>query len=351
MHNLSLKRSWVPLVMLSMLTLNPAAGFSGPLDAYIEGAKKEGTVRVGVTLRERVHGKVAGKKYLDAFRKKYPFLDFKFKRIGGSRDRNRVISEMSGGIVNFDVATSSETTIQTLVDANLVHIVDWSKLGVPDVLRHPQNVGLTLRTPVFGIGYNRKLVPDKEAMAFNWDSCLDPKWKGKAAVDDRPRHLNELYYAWGKEKTLDYARRWAANKPSMEPSRSTAAQKLEAGAYHIICGMPRSQAMDLRIFGGSKNIGIVFPEPVPVGIGDLIYITNKAKSPNAATLFLHWTTTAEAQNILDDVNFSGHPSIEGTEIHKVVKGKEVVYAKWEHTKDADAVLAEILTAMGFPVVR
>jgi len=308
-------------------------------------------VRVGVTLRQKVQGKVAGQKYLDAFAKKYPFLKVNFKRIGGARERNRIISEMAGGVVNFDVATASETMIPTIVDAKLVRIVDWSKLGVSDALRHPQNVGVTLRTPVFGIGYNRKLVPDDVAKTFTWESCIDPKWKGKAAVDDRPRHLNELYYAWGKEKTLDYARRWAANKPAMEPSRSTAAQKLEAGAYHIMCGMPRAQAKDLQVFGGSKNIGIVFPEPIPVGIGDLIYVTQKAKSPNAATLFLQWTTTAEAQNILDDVNFSGHPSIDGTDIHKIVKGKQVVYATWEQTAQSDDVLAEILTAMGFPVVR
>ena len=344
-------RRVAPWVLFGALLLHPATGISGPLDAYIEGAKKEGSVRVGITLRPKVQGKVAGQKYLDAFAKQYPFLKLNFKRIGGSRDRNRVISEMTAGVVNFDVATVSETMIPTLVGAKLVRIIDWSKLGVPDVLRHPQNVGVTLRTPVFGIGYNRKLVPDDVAKTFTWETCTDPKWKGKAAVDDRPRHLNQLYYAWGKEKTLDYARRWAANKPSMEPSRSTAAQKLEAGAYHMICGMPRAQALDLQVFGGSKNIGIVFPEPVPVGIGDLIYVTQNTKKPNAATLFLHWTTTPEAQKILDEINFTGHPSFENSDVHQVVKGKKVIYATWEQSAESDAVLAEILTAMGFPVVR
>jgi iron(III) transport system substrate-binding protein len=341
----------VSAIVLGALWLHPATGYSGPLDPYIEGAKKEGSVRLGITIRQKVHGKVTGQKYLDAFATQYPFLKVNFKRIGGARERNRVISEMAGGVVNFDVATVSETMIPTIVDAKLVRVVDWSKLSVAETLRHPNNVGVTLRTPVFGIGYNRNLIPDNVAKGFTWESCTDPKWKGKGASDDRPRHLSELYYVWGKEKTLDYARRWAANKPAMEPSRSTGAQKLESGAYYLYCGMPRSQAKDLQVFGGSKAIGIVYPEPVPVGIGDLIYITQKAKSPNAATLFLHWTTTKEAQKILDDVDFSGHPSFPDSDVNEVVKGKKVVYATWEQTAKSDDVLAEILTAMGFPVVR
>ncbi len=258
---------------------------------------------------------------------------------------------MAGGVVNFDVATVSETMIPTIVDAKLVQVVDWKKLGVPEALRHPKNIGVTLRTPVFGIAYNRDLIPDNVAKTFTWETCTDPKWKGKAATDDRPRHLNELYYAWGKEKTLDYAKRWAANKPAMEPSRSTGAQKLASGAYHLICGMPRRQVKDLQVYGGNKSIGIVYPEPVPVGIGDLIFVTQKAKNPNAATLFVQWTTTPEAQKLLDDVDFSGHPSFDGSDVNQIVKGKKVAYGTWEQAAESDKVLAEILQAMGFPVVR
>jgi iron(III) transport system substrate-binding protein len=338
-------------LLFGILFITSSTVTAGSLDQYIEGAKKEGSVRVGITIREKVQGKVAGQKYLDAFQKRYPFVKLNFKRIGGARERNRLISEMSGGVANFDVATVSETMVPTIVDAKLVQTADWAKLGVPDVLRHPRNVGVSLRTPLFGIGYNRELVPDQVAQTFTWETCTDPKWKGKTASDDRPQHLKELYHVWGKEKTLDYAKRWAANKPAMEPSRSTGAQKLASGAYYLICGMPRRQAKDLQVYGGVKSIGIVFPEPVPVGVGDLIFVTQKAKSPNAAILFIAWTATKEAQSVLDDVDFSGHPSFEGNDINAVIKGKKVAYGTWEQSENSDAILAEILQAMGFPVVR
>ncbi|HEY7322151.1 MAG TPA: extracellular solute-binding protein [Candidatus Binatia bacterium] len=347
---MSLNR-WIPMSVFGTLAVTTTMATAAPLDQYIEGAKKEGSVRVGITIRPKVQGKVAGQKYLDAFQKRYPFVKVNFKRIGGARERNRLISEMSGGVVNFDVATVSDTMVPTIVDAKLIQTVDWAKLGVPDALRHPRNIGVSLRTPVFGIGYNRDLVPDDVAKTFTWETCTDPKWKGKTASDDRPQHLKVLYFVWGKEKTLDYAKRWAANKPAMEPSRSTGAQKLASGAYSLICGMPRRQAKDLQVYGGVKSIGIVFPEPIPVGVGDLIFVTAKAKSPNAATLFIAWTTTKEAQNVLDDVDFSGHPSFEGNDINDIIKGKKVAYESWENSDKSDEVLAEILQAMGFPVVR
>jgi len=350
---ISTKQWLVFVILMGGLAIHPIQVIAGSLDAYVEKAKKEGTVTLGVTLRKTSQGKPTGDKYIAAFQKRYPFLKAKLKRIGGARERERVLGEMTAGVVNFDVATISDTMVDPLVDAKVPLILDWQKLGVPPFLAHPKNIGVSLRTAVFGIAYNRKLIPDNVAKDFTWESCNDPKWKGKTAMDDRPRHLNILYQndGWGREKTLDYAKRWAANKPAVEASRSTGAQKLSAGAYSMICGLPRRQVLDLQVNAGEKSIGIVYPEPIPVSIGDLIYVPQKAKNANAGVLFIAWSATPEAQAILDDIDFSGHPSFEGSDVNKVAKGKKLVHASWEDVKRSDDVLAEILQAMGFPVVR
>jgi ABC-type Fe3+ transport system substrate-binding protein len=343
------------LTAFILLFGSPSAGRAGSeaLKPYIEAAKKEGTVKIGITVRMANFGKPSGKKYIDAFNRRYPFLNVEFKRIGGSRERERVLAEMTAGMINYDVATVSTTMVDTLREAKLPLLTDWQKLSVRKELVHPDHVGVSLRTQVYGIGYNREFASDEEANKFTWETCTDPKWQGKSAMDDRPRHLEVLYKdeAWGSEKTLDYARRWAANKPAMEASRSTAAQKLAVGAYSLICGMPRGQVRHLAVHGGVDTVGIVFPEPVPVNIGDLIYVPRKAKHPNAAVLFLAWTGTQEAQNILDEADFTGHPGFEGNEINRVVKGKKAIYSTWEDAYHADDVLAKILMRMGFPVVR
>lgn len=338
---------------LVSLFYSSSPAMAGLLDPYIEGAKKEGSVKLGITIRKKRFGKSAGEKYLQAFQKRYPFLKVEFRRIGGSRERERVLAEMAAGLFNYDVVTMSETMVGTVFKAKLPKIVNWGKLGLPKELIHPKNVGVSLRTPVYGIGYNREFVPDKVAQAFTWETCTDAKWRGKTAMDDRPRHLNVLYQpdGWGREKTIDYAKRWAANKPVIEASRSTAAQKLAVGAYHLICGMPRRQVKDLQVYGGVKTIGNVYPEPVVVGVGDVIYVPRKAKHPNAGILFLAWSTTKEAQNILDKTDWSGHPAFEGNEVAETLKGRKVVYGNWEYSDRSDEILAELLRAMGFPVVR
>jgi ABC-type Fe3+ transport system substrate-binding protein len=347
-------KKWLFLIVCSgALAVQPLPAHSDPLDPYIAAAKKEGSVRIGVTLRNKVHGKPAGELYFAAFQKRYPFFKVNFKRIGGSRERERVMTEMASGLFNFDVATVSETQVGTLVNLKLPRIVEWEKLGVPKFLTHPENIGVPLRTQVFGIGYNRDLVSDEAAKTFTWETCTDPKFKGKTAVKTRPRHLEQLYQddVWGRTKTLDYAKRWMANKPSVEHSRSTAAAKLMAGAYHMFCGVTRSQVKDLQVYAGSQSIGIVFPEPVPVGIGDLMYVPDKARHPNAGILFMVWSGTKEAQNLLDDINFTGHPAFEGNEINKILKGKKIAAASWEDTARADYILKEIIQTMGLPVVR
>ncbi|MDP2643473.1 MAG: extracellular solute-binding protein [Desulfobacterales bacterium] len=345
---------WLFLIICNLTWVaRPFYAHADPFAPYREGAKKEGSVTLGITLRDKVHGKPAGQRYLEAFKKHYPFLKVTFKRIGGAPDRERIINEMSAGVFNYDVATVGAPMIPTIVNAGLPLAVDYKKLGVPDFLSHPDNLGVALRTPVFGIAYNRDRVPEQEAKTFTWETCLDPKWKGKTSVNARPRHLNIMVLdeVWGREKTLDYARRWAANKPVVETSRSTQAAKLMSGAYPLICGVPRDQVKDLQVYAGAKNIGIVFPEPVPVGSGELIYVPQKARHPNAGILFLAWTATQEAQNLLDDINFSGHPAFEGNEINTVLKGKKVAYTSFADTVAEDDHLAEIVTAMGMPVVR
>jgi ABC-type Fe3+ transport system substrate-binding protein len=340
-------------LVLTVPTFPALSAPSNPLDPYIEAAKKEGSVNLGITLQEKSHGKPAGSLYLAAFQKQYPFLKVNFKRVGGTRERERIIAEMTSGLVDFDVVTVSEPQIATIVDAKLPRAVEWEKLGVPKIIIHPKNYGITMRILTYGIAYNRDLISDAVAKTFTWETCMEPKWKGKIAMNDQVQHLLRLYRddGWGRAKTLDYAKRWAATKPVLNASLSDGAEKVNMGSYAMLCGMARGQVQDIQINAGSKSIGIVYPEPVPTKIGDLIYVPVKAKHPNAAILFMVWSSTKEAQNLIDETEFAGDPRAEGSKIQADLKGKKVLYPTAEASAHADDDLAEIFQAMGFPVVR
>jgi len=82
-------------------------GYAQTMDQIVAGAKKEGEVRVSISVRKKRRGLIMGTRLIEAFQKKYPFIKVKYKRIGGSRQRERVFSELVGGMISYDVATLS----------------------------------------------------------------------------------------------------------------------------------------------------------------------------------------------------------------------------------------------------
>ncbi len=172
-------------------------------------------------------------------------------------------------------------------------------------------------------------------------------------MDNRPHYLELLYQpdAWGKEKTLAYARQLGVNQTIFERSRSAAMTKLALGEYPIICGAAYPTFKERTVYNGDRHLGFVFPEPVPVPTGEIIFAPRGATRPNAGKLFIVWSLSEEGQKTLDDVEFDGSPLFPGTETARLIKGKKVVWHDWKIQSRADDILKEILEAVGLPIVR
>ncbi|MGH7844500.1 MAG: ABC transporter substrate-binding protein, partial [Candidatus Binatia bacterium] len=204
----------------------------------------------------------------------------------------------------------------------------------------------------YGISYNTDMIKEAEGQKLTWEDCANPKWKGKVAVIDRPRHLEVLYQdsAWGREKTLDYARRLAANNPIVERSRDEAFTKLLKGAYPMLCG-DRSQGVLQEKASGAKNVDIAFPEPIPIVHVTFMFVPRAAKSPHAGMLWIAWALSEEGQKIHDETEFTGNPMMPSSAVYKRIQGKKVPGISWGVLARSDDILREILTAMGFPIVQ
>lgn len=323
------------------------------LQAIVEGAKREGQVKVGGTVRWLEGGKPGAKKMVEVFQKRYPFVKVDYERVGGFREREKVLSEMAAGRIPFDSATLSETQVPTALKANVVEMVDWRSLGVHPQHVHEAGFGVNYRSQVYGIAYNRKLVADSVGTKLTWDDCVNPKWKAKVAMDIRPRHLEVFWqpHAWGREKTLAHARQLSANQTIFERSRDQAMGKLNLGEYPVLCGAFFFTYYDQLRSGRSKDLGFVLAEPVPVSLGDVVFIARGAKNPNAARLWIAWSLSEEGQAVLDEVEGSGSPVFPGTQAAKMIKGKKVIYYESKWRAKSDEILKEILEAVGLPIVR
>lgn len=333
--------------------LSPGLAQEPMSSQLIEGAKKEGKVKLGLTVRWEEAGKPAAKKIVETFQARYPFVKADYERVGGSRERERVITELAAAKVPYDVTVLSGTQVPLAIKANLTEAVDWRALGVPQRHIHPQKVGVYYRSQIVGILYNKKLVPEAVGSKLTWEDCAAPQWKKRVAMDNRPRYL-EIFYqpnVWGREKTLAHARQLGINQTIFERSRSAAVNKLTLGEYPIICGANYSHYREQIAYRNMTHLGFTLPEPVPVPHGDVVFIPRGASNLNAAKLWVVWSVTEEGQRVLDSVEFDGSPFVAGTEPAKLLKGKKTAIYEPQWEAKADEVLKEILEAVGLPVVQ
>jgi iron(III) transport system substrate-binding protein len=323
------------------------------LDKVVEGAKKEGKVKLGISLRWEVGGKPSGKKLVEAFQARYPFVKAEFERVGGTRERERVLSELAAGKVAYDVTVFTVTQIPTAVQANVIERVDWRSLGIQTQRIGPDGLGVNYQTRIFGIAYNRKLVPEEAGKKLTWEDCADPKWKGKVAMNDSPVHLEIFWqpHIWGRAKTLEHARRLTANQAILERSLEDSMHKVSLGEYPISCGNLQRNYLQQVVFRGATNVGFTAPDPVPATHAGVVFIPRGAPHPNAAKLWVAWSLSDEGQKLLEVVDLSGSPDAPGTEASKVVKGKKIAWYEPEWQLKAAEIRKEILEAMGLPVVR
>ncbi len=323
------------------------------LEKITEGAKKEGRVKVGLTVRWEEAGKPGAKRFVEVFQTRYPFLKVEYERVGGSRERERVLSELAAGKVSYDVTVLSETQVPTALRANVVEKVDWKSLGVNPQHVHPDGFGVNYRSQLYGIAYNRKLVPDEVGKKLTWEDCAAPKWKKKVAMDSRPRHL-EIFWqpdVWGREKTLAHARQLAANETIFERDRTGAMTKLALGEYAIDCGSFYSTYYEQTRSGKGEPVGFTLAEPIPVNLGDVVFIPRGTAHLNSAKLWVVWSLSEEGQKLLDEVEGNGSPLIPGTQTAKLIKGKKTAWYEPQYRAKAEEILKEILEAVGLPIVR
>jgi iron(III) transport system substrate-binding protein len=348
-------QSRILLLSITLLCslLSPGLAQESKTEKLVEGAKKEGKVKLGLTVRWEEGGKPAAKKIVEAFQARYPFVKVDYERVGGSRERERVLTELAAGRVPYDVTVLSGTQVPIAVKANVAQAVDWRSLNIPQRQIHPDRIGVYYRSQIVGILYNKKLVPEPVGSKLTWEDCAAPQWRKKVAMDNRPRYLEIFYqpHVWGREKTLAHARQLGKNQTIFERSRSAAVTKLTLGEYPIICGANYSHFREQIAYRGVTHLGFTLPEPVPVPHGDVVFIPRAAANPNAAQLWVAWSLSEEGQKVLDAVEFDGSPFVAGTEPSKILKGKKTATYEPQWEAKADEVLKEILEAVGLPVVQ
>ena len=102
-------------------------------------------------MRWQEAGKPSGQKIVETFQARYPFVKVEYERVGGSRERERVLTELAAGKVPYDVTVLAARNCRYCNKANLAEPVDWRSLGVHPRHLHPDRFGVYYRSQLVGI--------------------------------------------------------------------------------------------------------------------------------------------------------------------------------------------------------
>jgi iron(III) transport system substrate-binding protein len=319
-------------------------------DEIVSKAKQEARLRVVVSMSEGIL-----KRLSDGFRKKYPFIDTSAEEIKGAEIYARVLQEIKAGLtkgqdVNDLTYDYYNEFIPYQKKLDVVGMAQHGVLNIPQQMIDPNNRNIVaIGSGIQIVAYNMKLIP-AEKVPSSWEGFLKPEFaERKFVLDIRPKDISALVPAWGMEKTLEFARKLAAQKPVWARGNTRVVAAMLAGEHALHLGpsfdvVLRAKAKDLTDVLGYKII-----EPVPVRLNDTYSVLNTTEHPHAALLWLEFLASPEGQKLLDEAGpYEGSVFVPGTVQEEAGRGKRKSVIDWNHYTKVQEYERKIVEAYGFP---
>ena len=327
--------------------------FETSQDEILAKARKEGRVRVLSTIEP-----AALKALRDAFKKKYPFIDIHVAELGSVDENQRFLLELKAGTVkDWDVDRAYTDFYEEFLPFqkkfDILGMAEHKVLQIPPKLIDPRTRNVVMISSNMNvIGYNKKLLPVERA-PDRWEDFLKPEFKGrKFTTDIRPLPLAALVPGWGLERTLDFARRLAAQEPVWGRGVTRMLSSVVAGEYAMVFGpnlgaLKRAQDKD-----PTGVLGVKIVEPVPIRLHEGNGVLHNAAYPYSGLLWLEFTASPEGLKIMDDHwPLGASVSSPGSVQEQLARGKTLSIIDWNHYGKLNDYLKNIAAAMGFPTAN
>ncbi|MBI2986338.1 MAG: extracellular solute-binding protein [Deltaproteobacteria bacterium] len=324
--------------------------FETSRDEIVAKAKKEGKLRVTASIEPSTARATTA-----ALRKKYPFMDIDVQESKGTEGVQRLLLEIkSGAAKEWDVihvlADFYGEYTPYLWKVDLLGMAKHGALQIPPAMIDARNGNvLAVSTQMQVTAYNAGLVP-ADLLPKTWEDLLRPEFKGrKFAVDIRPKDIAGLVPAWGLEKTLNFARKIAAQQPIWVRGSLRTLVPVMTGEIPMIMGPNIASVREIQKKDRTGVLQYVILEPVPVRLGHLQAILATSQHPHAALLWLEWLASPEAQRLNDEHEpFSSSAHVPGGMVEQALRGKKLSVVGWEQQQDIEQWTKKIVEAYGFP---
>jgi ABC-type Fe3+ transport system substrate-binding protein len=328
--------------------------FVGSRDEIVAKARKEGRLRAVTGLSTSAIKPMVGE-----FKKKYPFLDVHVEEIEGTEAYERFLLELKAGrSQGWDSTYLPYDNYKAFLPYQMkFDILGMASSGILKI--HPRMVDPVHRNTVSAntipqvVIYNRKLIAE-EKVPDQWEDFLKPEFKGrKFMADIRPSSVAALVPAWGLERTLEFARKLAAQEPAWVRGGTRAITALQAGEFPLCLAVQYSSIRRAQAKDPTGRVGYKLAQPVPVRVVSRIDgVLSMAEHPHAALLWLEFHASPEGQKVLEDHGpFQASVFTPGSMTEMDTRGKKLSEVDWEQLGKLDEYEAKIVEAYGFPKAK
>jgi ABC-type Fe3+ transport system substrate-binding protein len=268
----------------------------------IEGARSEGEI-VWYTNS----GVENATRYIQAFKKNYPFINANFWRSKTRQVTQRVVSEAQAGRHLVDVIKPSTDLLPALLERNLIGRYETPMRAVYPA--HAKSSYFTNMNYAFRVfAFNPRKLNRKDAPK-TWDELLQPKWKGEILFDESSlEEVMALLAAWGRDRTVSYFTRLSQQQLLIRVGRDTVTQMMMAGEAPLAVTTYAYNNESLR--AQNAPVDWIAEDLIPALIYPLTLARN-APHPYSAALFYDFMISEEGQRLIaKEGRVVAHPKVE-----------------------------------------
>lgn len=231
---------------------------------------------------------------LNGFQKRYPFIKTASYRAGDAALMNRVRTEAKTGLFAWDVLDNT-----TLNGALLTREGYFARYLGPErrfmLKGHMDDEGywVSSHSNINVLTYNTRLVPRSDAPKTHQD-LLDPKWKGKIAMDTKAYEwFANVIEVMGESRGVEFMKRLGQQQIQFRSGRTLITQLIAAGEVSMGISLYLHRALDFKKRGAP--IDWVMLDPAVANLHPL-GLSARAPHPNAGKLLISYLMTREFQS-------------------------------------------------------
>lgn len=318
-------------------------------EEIVANARKEGQLRLSSFLDGEGRRAMA-----EAFRRKYPFIEISMEEIGGTDEYQRFIPELKAGRIKLDVTHIPnhfyEEYLPYLKKFDIRGMAEQRILQIPaQQVDSVNRYVVAMATNIAVVAYNNKALSSND-VPDTWEGFLGPRFKGKKFVADiRPLGIAGLVPAWGLEKTVEFAKKIAAQDPVWTRGGTRALASLATGEYSMLMGFNYGSVKRAQDKDPTQSIASKILEPVPVRFAGMGGIVATANHPYSSLLWLEFQVSPEGQKIVDKHwPYGASVFVPGAAQEELIRGRKLSVMSWERRQEMDDWLTKVVQALGFP---